>query len=241
MGPCPVCGNMAVDPAGYCTRCRTYRGPAYQPYPPAPPPAPPRKMSLAPLIAAAAAGVILIAAIIVVVIVKSGRHGTPLGGGGGGGGSSASTSPSPTSLVDPCVVGTWKVTSDQRVVDFGGSYGKITVTSADPYTVTLRADGTGVDDLGKATAFQSEVNGTIYTVAFNGTDTYSYRTANGQITYSGSVAKGRWVTLVDTKEVGSGSTVANNDPVQYTCSGDTMTEKDDNGYSAQFSRTSHST
>ncbi|MEN3304319.1 MAG: hypothetical protein V7603_521 [Micromonosporaceae bacterium] len=298
MGPCPVCGNTTVDAAGYCTRCRTYRGqpqqalptsgapypaapypPSAAPYPPpsggpgyppsyptqpagappgyptqpagvagypaAPPgypgfPAPPppaRRSSFAALIAVAAAAVVLVAAIIVVIVVKSTKDTRTTGTGD----ASPLASLSASTLVDPCVVGTWKVTSAQRVVDFGGTYGKIKVTSADTYTMKLRADGTGVEDLGDATAFQSVANSTIYTVAVNGTDSYGFRTSGGTLTYSGAVAKGHWVALVNDKTVTSGTTdgIFGSDPVQYTCSGDAMTEQRGDDYSAQMTRTSH--
>jgi hypothetical protein len=260
MGPCPVCGTTTVDAGGYCTRCRTYRSqpqpqprppaqypPPYQPPPPPgypmyPPPPPARRASFAPLIAVAAAAIVLVAAIIVVVVVKSNKDtGATAAGPSAAGDRSPAAAPSATALVDPCVVGTWKVTSAQRVVDFGGSYGKIKVTLADPYTTTLRADGTGVEDLGDATAFQSVADSIIYTVAVNGTNSYGFRTSGGTMSYSGSVAKGHWVALVNDKTVTSGTTagIFGSDPVRYTCSGDAMTEQRGDDYSAQLTRTSH--
>jgi hypothetical protein len=40
MQPCGVCGGLGIDPAGYCTRCRTYRG-LPQPQPATDSPVPP--------------------------------------------------------------------------------------------------------------------------------------------------------------------------------------------------------
>jgi hypothetical protein len=216
-GP-PTSGAPMTSPVAY---------PGYPPQPPAQ-----RRSAFVPLIAAVSAVVVLIAAIVVVLVVKNHRSPDPTPV------AQASVSPSASTLVDSCVVGTWKVTSDQTTVDFGGSYGKISVTNTEPYTIKMRADGTAVEDMGEATIFQGEVNNVIYTVGYSGTSTYSYRTGNGQLTINGAVAKGHWVLLVNDKTVGSGETVASNDPVQYTCSGDTMTEHrtDD---SMQMSRTSH--
>ena len=89
MQPCPVCGSLGVDAAGYCVQCRTYRGlpggptqpgapisgppgyptaPGYPPPLPQPRPAqpqspPPRNRSplLVPLIALSSVLVILVA------------------------------------------------------------------------------------------------------------------------------------------------------------------------------------
>src|SRR5437764_14957156 len=103
MQPCQVCGGVAVDPNGYCTQCRTFRGQVTQPvsgapYPPqgyqqptsaaphpfsgppisgggysAPPAPPTRNRYLGPLIASGAVRVLLIGATVVLVIRGCGR------------------------------------------------------------------------------------------------------------------------------------------------------------------------
>ncbi|HKT05791.1 MAG TPA: hypothetical protein VJT31_40290 [Rugosimonospora sp.] len=247
MQPCQVCGGMAVDAAGYCTQCRTYRGPVppapYPAQPSGPPyavqpsgppyvtqssgppyggPAPARNPFLIPLIALCAAVVLVAAGIVVVVVVKSNNRNQA-----GGTTTGPTLSPGASAAIDPCLVGTWTVTKATQQYSIAGVGTVQLAAQGATQTVVVRADGTANDDYGTDTKYQGALGGHTYTLDVTGTVSYSIRTANSTITFVSPTANGTITATVD----GLGSTSAplsiSEDPVHYTCSGDTATEHTD--------------
>src|SRR5262245_28604916 len=89
---------------------------SYQAYPaPSPQPQPKQRSSfMVPLVALSATLFVLVVAIVVVAAVKAADSSG--GGGSGGGGRTPVDQTRPVSLVDECVVGTWRVTSHEETV-----------------------------------------------------------------------------------------------------------------------------
>lgn len=264
MQPCPVCGSLGVDGAGYCVQCRTYRGlpggptqpgapisgppgyptaPGYPPPLPQPRPAqpqspPPRNRSplLVPLIALSSVLVILVAAIVVVAVVRaSGRNATP-GGNATGRSTGAPTATKAASLVDECVVGTWRMSHYEESVPVAG-FGTVKFTG-EGAEVRLKDDGTGVTDYKDGTTFNATVGGVVYKLVVTGTVSFGYRTNNGAVSFTGVTASGKeTLTRTDTGQQVSQDLTGNSDPASYTCSGDSLTEFT-NQYRAEMRRVS---
>src|SRR5258705_6326013 len=97
MRPCRKCRGVAVDAAGRCVTCGASRGrraSGHSPY-------------LIPLIALSGVLALLVMAIAAVGVAR----------GRGGTGSGTGASPTPGSLIDPCLVGTWRSVSDTQQLD----------------------------------------------------------------------------------------------------------------------------
>lgn len=218
MQPCAVCGGQVVDAAGYCAVCGTYRGepPAAMTAPPAPhgpqstpaPSAPARTRSpyVLALVALSVTLMVLVVAIVVVVLARS------RDGDGG-------------PLVDGCVVGRWRVSSHSERLPISGT-GDVTFTG-DGTRMDLDADGTGLTDYGRGTEFRATVDNRPVVLTLAGTVRYSFRTANGAISFSDVKPEGTATITIDGVELRREPLQANNDPARYTCSGDTLTEQTD--------------
>jgi hypothetical protein len=191
---------------------------------------PPRTRSplLVPLIALSSILVILVAAIVVVAVVRASGRNNSTGGG--------STAPTTASLVDECVIGTWRMShyeEDVPVKDIGNV--KFTGEGAE---VRLRADGTGVTDYKDGTTFDATVGGVAYKLVVTGTVSFGYRTSNGTVSFSGVTASGQeTLTRTDTGQQVTQELTGSSDPASYTCSGDSLTEFT-NQYRAELRRVS---
>jgi hypothetical protein len=224
MQPCAVCGSVGVDAAGYCVQCRTYRGvPGAPTAPVGMPPGyptpgrPPRTRSplLVPLIALSSILVILVAAIVVIAVVRASGRSNPSTGG--------STATRANSLVDECVIGTWRMSHYEEDVPVTG-YGNVKFTG-EGAEVRLRVDGTGVTDYKDGTTFNATVDGVVYKLVVSGTVSFGYRTSNGTFSFSGVTASGQeTLTRTDTGQQVTQDLTGSSDPANYTCSGDSLTE-----------------
>jgi hypothetical protein len=216
MQPCPVCGVATVDPAGYCTGCRTLRG--------APAPASPRIRSplLIPLIALSATLVVLVVAIVVVVVARSGD---------------ARRTGAAGAVVDSCVVGTWKVTAYHEDVPVNG-VGTVRFTGAG-FEVRLRADGSGVTDYhDSGTTFKAEINSIPYTLVVTGTVRFDFRADAGSVSFSHLRPTGKEKLTND--KTGQSETLdlqGSGEPASYTCAGNALIEFTGQ-YRAEMSRVS---
>lgn len=185
-----------------------------------PPPAPrPRSRFLAPLVALSAFLGVLVVAIVVVAIVKTG-DGTPTGPRASG--------------IDECVVGTWRVTSAEELVDIEG-YGVVTFTGSGA-TLRLAPDGTGVTDYGSGTEFEGSANGSTVRLTLSGTVTFRYQTANEIMSFAEVVAKGTAVVSLDGTELDRVPLDGSDEPAKYTCSAERLSETSTNLYRVEMVR-----
>jgi hypothetical protein len=227
MQPCQNCGAVTVNAAGYCTRCGVYRGLPPQSAPPYPqsgvpysvppysvPPTPPRQRSpfFVPLIALSSVLALLIVAIVVVAIARSGGHGDATAGG----------SPTPSTAIDECLVGTWRTTSDAEQLDVD-QVGPVTVTGQGA-VVHIHPDGLTYQDYSQSTPYQGSANSHQLSIAIAGTVQLTIKTNAGTMSFHDINATGTVTAKVDGVTITSAPLTLTDDPVQYTCSGNTATE-----------------
>jgi hypothetical protein len=263
MQPCHVCGGVAVDPNGYCTGCRTFRGqvnppasggpwsgqaaPASgAPYPRSGPPVsggpgpPPPRGQRRPLVGVLVVGsvalVILVSAIIILVVARSGRP-NPVA-------ADSSQSPGPTAspeasaIIDTCLVGTWKATSEREQYDFAGVGPVLMVGQGQ--VAHIYANGTVDDDFSQATPYSGAYEGHSITMTVTGTVHSKITTAAGVLSFHDISETGMVRVLVDGVSAGSPYPLSiSSHPVQYTCLSQTATEHTD-GYDLSLSRVSSS-
>jgi hypothetical protein len=210
MRPCAVCGGIEVDAAGRCARCGS---PARRP----------RSPLIVPLIALSVTLVVLTVAIVVVVVRRAGP-GTGKQGDASGGGS----------LVDNCVVGTWRTNHYEEDVPVNG-VGNVKFTGQGA-EVRLRADGTGVTDYKDGTTFTATINNIGYSLLVTGTVSFGYRAHDGTVSFSHVTAAGKeTLTRADNGKQVVQDLSGDADPASYTCAGDALTEYT-NRYRAELSR-----
>jgi hypothetical protein len=235
MQPCGVCGNWGIDGAGYCTNCRTLRG--------MPPATRSRGLMVVTVVAVCVAVVAVLASIVVVeVATKSDPRALPSAVSHAQPSSqSASASASPeispsSSLVDPCVVGTWTETSHEIDGQVNGVKvrfsGKGVIQKFRP-DGTLLLDYTGVILTGTS-------NGVAYEWNYAGTLNYNYQTSNGFILLSNPAGTGTATFKVDGSVQSTRPMQGTIAPERYTCAGDVIREYTDI-YAIEASRISRST
>jgi hypothetical protein len=179
----------------------------------APPPQPRSRNSFVlPLVALSVVLVVLVVAIVAVAALRSGTKKVADG---------SSASASPSSKVDTCVVGTWNITSESQDVAVEG-VGSVTFKGSGA-RVLLRANGTG-EILYNGTTYTGTISGHQWDLIANGSIKYDYTTSNGSMAYSNFVPTGTVVIKLDGTEATSEPMTADEDPVRYTCTGDTMTQ-----------------
>jgi hypothetical protein len=194
-----------------------------------PPPAPPprvRSRWWPPLIASSCLLVLLVAAIMVVAADKAGRHRGP---------AATRSSPSPSTLIDPCLVGTWRTSADSQRLDVAG-VGPVEVTGSG-VVVHIGPDGSDRQEYASATPYSGTANGHRLEITVRGTVRGTIRTANGTITFQDMSADGTATAAVDGAAVTSLPLTPGTDPVSYTCTGDTATERGPQ-YTVTLERTS---
>ncbi len=246
MQPCQNCGAVTVNAAGYCTRCGVYRGLPQQSAPPYPQSAPPqsappypqsgapysgpphsgppysgppysgppkqRSPFFVPLIALSSVLALLIVAIVVVAVARSGGHDNATGGG----------SPTPGATIDSCLVGTWRTTSDAEQLDID-QVGPVTVTGQGA-VIHIHPDGLTYQDYSQATPYVGTANDHALSIVVAGTVQVTISTNAGTMSFHDIKASGTVTAKVDGTTVTSTPLTLTDDPVQYTCSGNTATE-----------------
>jgi serine/threonine protein kinase len=139
---------------------------------------------------------------------------------------SASARPSQSSTLDPCVIGTWKGTSEDLINNIDNNPVQFTGPGA---TEIDLPDGTQEMDYGHSTVYTANVNGNQWTDVFRGTATMHYEDLNGMVLISDVSAHGSWELLENGSVTNSGPLSIEPTPYRYTCSGDTMREFFTNG------------
>ncbi len=206
--------------------------PAGYGYPSVPPP--PKKSYTGAIVAASVGLVVIIAAIVVVLVVKGGKDTPPVTSPThkSSVGASSSASAGTTNGIDNCVVGSWKVVSEQITDDFPDA-DSVPLTLDNNYKVTFDSDGTASEDY---EAYDDEADyfansgGHRYQLAFNGQVTYNFTAKTGRMVASATIANGQYGEWEDGDSVGTGNIKFDDFTWTYTCSGDTMTRvlSDDN-------------
>jgi hypothetical protein len=191
-------------------------------YPQSAPPAH-RRSLFGVLIASSAVLVVLVGAIVVLAIVRSGKHPEPTANGTP---TSGPTSVAPSAAIDPCLVGTWKATSEHQKQDFP-NIGQITLTGQGEVS-HVHPDGTVEDDYSQATPYSGSYNGHSITMTVTGTAHSRITTSAGTLAFHEVAANGTVTLKVDGTTAGSPYPLSmSDDPVQYTCLGKTATETTD--------------
>jgi hypothetical protein len=176
------------------------------------------------LIASSCLLVLLVAAIAVVAAQKAGRHRLPAAAGS-----------SPSAVIDPCLVGTWRTSADSQRLDVTG-VGPVDVAGSGAL-VHIGPDGSDKQEYASATPYTGTVNGHRLQITVTGTVRGTIRTAHGTITFQDMSADGTVTAAVDGTAVISEPLTPGTDPVSYTCSGDTATERGPQ-YTVTLERTS---
>ncbi len=225
-------GYASGAPAGYGPPASAppgFSGPGYG-YPTAPP-EPPKKSYTGAIVAACLGLVVLVAAIVVVFVVKSHKD-TPVAQPTRQPTAGPSAHPSASASVnakgiDTCVIGSWKVISEQLKDDFP-DIDDVPLSLKNNYKMTLTADGTATEDYeayGDETDYFADYQGHTYQLAFDGTLTYNFTTSSGTLSATKSITNGRYGKWKDGKSIDSGSNDFDDYDWSYSCSGDTMTRQ----------------
>jgi Protein kinase domain len=128
----------------------------------------------------------------------------------------ASPSPSPSSTLDPCLFGTWKVTTE----DFPGTI------SGDPVTYVggvgevqiFQPDGVNVIDFGKQTTWTTHLDGNTWTQIDTGQATVHYQVQNAMILSSSLSAHGTQALYENGSYSNGEPLTLNTEPDRYACS-----------------------
>ena len=190
-----------------------------------PQPVAPRSRWWPALIGSACLLVLLMAAIGMVAAEKTGRH---------SGGPSAG--PSQSALIDPCLVGTWQTVNEHQELQVAG-YGAVGVDGRG-VVVHVDPDGSVRQEYGAASPYSTTTGGHRLQIAVTGTVRGTIRTSGNVITFHGMSADGTVTATVDGTAVTTVSLQAGSDPVNYSCSGNTVTETGPQNYSVTLTRIS---
>jgi hypothetical protein len=165
-----------------------------------------------PLIASSCLLVLLVVAIVVVAADRGRRDRHP---------GAAGTSPS--AVIDPCLVGTWRTTEDRQHLDVPG-VGTVEVVGSG-VEVHIGPDGSDRQEYGSAAPYSSTVNGKLLEITVTGTVRGTIRTGGGIISFQDMSASGTVTATVDGTVVTSAPLTPGTDPVSYTCAADRLTER----------------
>ncbi len=167
--------------------------------------------------------------------------------GDAGTGASASSGGQPSApLFDPCVIGTWRMTSGLEEVPVSG-YGTVHFTVGGGVLARYGADGTGSWDASAGVTETTTVNGHRMDLVSKGTGSYQYVTSAGSIWYRTVKASGTITILLDGATYKSFAIPAIATPDVYSCSGDSLRltgsgpigSAPGTSYAVELSRVSH--
>jgi actin-like ATPase involved in cell morphogenesis len=198
--------------------------PLTPPAPPTPEPAPPARR-FGRWLVVAAAGLVL-AVLIATGVALAGRqpaHGDPLAGGASHSPSrspSGSPSPSLAANLDPCLIGTWRGTHDEKRNTINGK--PVLFTGNGGGVVTYRPDGTTTVDFATMDPIRAVVDGDTWTETDQGSATMRYHTVDG-VEYDSEIhIQGTWTLRRNGKVNNTGNLTISTTAVPYECSGDTL-------------------
>jgi hypothetical protein len=208
-----------------------------------------RRTGLLVGIGASALAVVLAAAVGTAVALAGGRGGAdptteavasagPTNGAIGSPSPSPSASPSPTpsSVADPCLLGTWTLTSIVRDHQIDG----VTVrTDSEGGAVSyFRPDGTFLNDLDQGYTEVGSAGGRRYEIEFTGTISGNYRTSGDQLLWSDNHADGELIVRVDGEERWREPVRPVTEQARYVCEPDRLYIYYENAGNFEHERTS---
>jgi len=139
----------------------------------------------------------------------------------------ATATPSLSSLLDPCLVGTWKGDSEDATVTIDGAPVQFTGAGA---TQTYRPDGTAVFNYGKRMVYRAPlVNGNRWEQILRGRATIFWEIQDKLLLTSGVKAHGSWELIENGGYDNGGPLSLNTAPERYTCTSTTLREFPVNG------------
>ena len=197
---------------------------------------PPRRNRwLIPLIVSGSVMVILVIAIVVVALNRKPETTT----------TTPQTGPSAAGF-DRCLVGKWKQTTYQKLVDLAGTnvgdsnnIKKVKMTGGGT-TWEIRADGSSVEDNSGTVYSGKDDQGRTITATWEGRTEWKLSTKDGIISQAGGEATTTVTISVDGAQKGRIQLEPNVDPHPYTCSGDiwrtTSAEKGNDDDFARYDR-----
>jgi hypothetical protein len=231
----PYAGAGPGGPAGYAGA--DYAGAApggpagYRPQPD--PPAPARTGLPIHLFVLTAVVVVLVAGIVGVVVIRSGSR------TGSGHNQTAALPPpqSPSSApssagpsapaVDKCVVGQWTVTYDEFSIpdDTTGRPEMFVGRGGD--VMRFLADGSGDHDFSNGVTFTGRLAGKPATIAFKGTFTFNFTTANKMLTYRNTKVDAEYKITTGGRTEDWPVPDQDGEPDAYTCGGNLLVIQSD--------------
>jgi hypothetical protein len=188
------------------------------------------------LIPVIATCVVLAIGAVAITVILLGGSGRPSNVDGLG--STPATSPRQptTGLIDPCLVGIWTVTSSTLRVPLDDGPVVFELTTPASQFVTINGDGTAIDEYHQS-RYAGSTGGKSYGMEVAGTVHYAVRTSDGTLSFVSPSASGTITVSIDGKQTNTGPLGVSNDPVSYTCAGDTFTEHNDKADSTFTRRT----
>jgi hypothetical protein len=133
---------------------------------------------------------------------------------------SPSASPSPSSLIDPCLIGVWRETAN--VVDFTFN-GVLVPMRASGAIARYWPDGRSLDDYGAGNVSAGTAGGRRYEVVISGTMAAYVSTSNGKMFFRDLVATGTIVGRVNGRESWREPLRSATGDTSYDCRGDVLT------------------
>lgn len=210
-----------------------YQPPAYRPAPPPPAQPPRRNRWFAALVISS---VLLVVLVVAIVVVSMNRKPSAQAGG--------QASASPTGPVDPCLVGQWKQTTYQKIVDLSSTdvgkrekLGQIKFTGGGKVW-TIRDDGSAIEDDAHTVYTGKTDDGRTVNASWSGRTEWRVTTKDGTMNFAGGEATTVVTISIDGTEKGRIELEPNLDPTPYTCNGDIWrtTAKDSSDDFARYDR-----
>jgi hypothetical protein len=188
------------------------------------------------IVALGAGGVVVAVLIVAIVVVTAMRKGDD----GGAPVVTASGAGSPTGPIDKCLVGTWKQTEYQNNIEFSDlevgkreNLGKIKMSGGGKKW-TINADGSAEEDDSETRYRGRAADGRAIEAVFSGSSRWTLKTADGKIIFAGVDGNTSVVINVDGRAAGRIDLKPNNDPVPYTCTGDSWRTTSSKGDDSVF-------
>lgn len=145
-------------------------------------------------------------------------------------------SPSSSSAIDPCLVGSWREVSNESAVDLSGVGGAKARVQGAGRTLTFRADGTELVDYGDGvTQSGRSSDGVPVERTISGTVEYRVSSREGTLSFELIADDTRIVYRSDGRVVSEGK-FGRSAAVSYTCADDTHTQSQESGYRAEYQR-----
>jgi hypothetical protein len=154
------------------------------------------------------------------------------GSGAGPTGSAGDTEPA--GGIDPCLLGTWTMTSSDRTWDIGGL--PVQMSSDSESIRYFRPDGTALLDFSGGHRETGTANGVQYEVVLTGTIAFDYRTSDDVILATHPEVEGEQVVTLNGLELAREPVVAITEPFRYACADDALVLYEPKGTS-EYART----